>query len=62
MIKKLKPETKFIISGDYDQLPAICDRISENYNYSRNPAIFELCNSIKFNSLNAEEQMTNYLT
>ena len=44
MLQKLKPETKFIISGDYDQLPAICDRISENYNYARNPAIFELCN------------------
>ncbi len=42
MIKKFKPETKFIISGDYNQLPAICDRISEYYNYSRNPALFEL--------------------
>jgi energy-coupling factor transporter ATP-binding protein EcfA2 len=44
MIKKFKPETKFIISGDYNQLPTICDRISEHYNYSRNPALFELCN------------------
>ena len=42
MIKKFKPETKFIISGDYNQLPTICDRISEHYNYSRNPALFEL--------------------
>ena len=44
MIKKFKPEAKFIISGDYNQLPTICDRISEHYNYSRNPALFELCN------------------
>ncbi len=42
MIKKFKPETKFIISGDYKQLPTIRDRISEHYNYSRNPALFEL--------------------
>ena len=44
VIKKFKPKTKFIISGDYSQLPAICDRISPEYNYARNPALFELCN------------------
>jgi len=44
MIKKLKPETRFIISGDYDQLEPVADRISPKYNYARNPAIFELCN------------------
>jgi hypothetical protein len=44
MIKKFKPETKFILSGDYNQLPAICDRISEHHNYARNPALFELSN------------------
>ena len=42
MIKKLKPETIFIISGDYNQLSPVADRISPNYDYSRNPAIFEL--------------------
>ena len=43
-LKKLKPEIKFIISGDYSQLQPVCDRISPNYNYERNPALFELCN------------------
>ena len=42
MLKKLKPETRFIISGDYNQLRCIADRISPEYNYSRNPALFEL--------------------
>ena len=44
MIKKLKPETKFIISGDYNQLDPVADSISPNYNYARNSAIYELCN------------------
>ena len=43
-IKKFKPETKFIISVDYNQLEPVADRISPEYNYARNPAIFELCN------------------
>ena len=44
MIKKFKPKTKFIISGDYAQLEPVADRISPEYNYARNPALFELCN------------------
>ena len=44
MIKKLKPETRFIIFGDYSQLEPVSDRISPNYNYAGNPAIFELTN------------------
>ncbi len=44
MVKKLKPDTKFIISGDYNQREPIADRISPEYNYASNPAIFELCN------------------
>ena len=44
MIKKLKPETRFIISGDYNQLSPVADRISPKYNYARNPAIFEHTN------------------
>jgi ATP-dependent exoDNAse (exonuclease V) alpha subunit len=44
MVKKFKPETKFIISGDYNQLEPVADRISPEYNYARNPALFELCN------------------
>jgi 5-methylcytosine-specific restriction enzyme A len=48
MIKKLKPDVKFIISGDYNQLKAINDRISSETNYSKSPALFELCD---FNKL-----------
>ena len=33
-----------MISGDYNQSPAMDTRISEKYNYARNPAIYELCN------------------
>ena len=44
MIKKLKKDVNFIISGDYNQLSPVADRISPYYNYSRNPAIYELCN------------------
>ncbi len=44
MIKKVKPHVKFIISGDYNQLKPVADRISPDYNYSRKPAIYELCN------------------
>ena len=42
-LKKLKPDLKFIISGDYSQLLPVCDRITTTYDYSRNPAIYELC-------------------
>ena len=48
MIKKLKPDVKFIVWGDYNQLKAINDRISEKTNYSKSPALFELCD---FNKL-----------
>ncbi len=44
MIKKVKPHVKFIISGDYSQLQPVAGRISPEYNYARNPAIYELCN------------------
>ena len=47
MIKKVKPHVKFIISGDNSQLQPAADRISPDYNYSRNLAIYELCNLIK---------------
>jgi hypothetical protein len=44
MMKKVKPHVKFIISGDCSRLQPVADRISPNYNHSRNPAIYELCN------------------
>ena len=47
MIKKIKPDIKFIISGDYNQLKPVADRISPKTNYSRSPALFELCDSNK---------------
>ena len=45
MIKKMKPNIKFIVSGDFCQLAPIADRISSSTDYSNSPALFELCNS-----------------
>ena len=42
MIKKIKSNIKFIISGDYNQLKAINDRISHRTDYSNAPCLFEL--------------------
>ena len=41
IIKEIKPNVKFIISGDFEQLPPVCDRIEANYKDSR--ILFELC-------------------
>ena len=43
MIKKLKPDVTYIVSGDYNQLKAINDIISEQTKYSKSPGLFELC-------------------
>ena len=42
MIKKIKPNIKFIISGDYNQLKPINDRISIYTDYANSPCLFEL--------------------
>jgi hypothetical protein len=42
MIKKIKPNTKFIISGDYNQLLPVHDRISSKTDYANSPCLFEL--------------------
>ncbi len=42
MIKKIKPEIKFIISGDYDQLAPVKDRISQYTDYENSPCQFDL--------------------
>jgi ATP-dependent exoDNAse (exonuclease V) alpha subunit len=42
MIKKIKPEIKYIISGDYNQLKPVNDRISQYTDYSNAPCLFEL--------------------
>jgi len=42
MIKKLRPDIKMIISGDYCQLLPVNDRISPDTDYSNAPCLFEL--------------------
>jgi 5-methylcytosine-specific restriction endonuclease McrA len=42
MIKKIKPEIKYIISGDYNQLKPVNDRISQYTDYGNSPCLFEL--------------------
>jgi ATP-dependent exoDNAse (exonuclease V) alpha subunit len=42
MIKKIKSNIKFIISGDYNQLKPVNDRISHRTDYSNAPCLFEL--------------------
>ncbi len=42
MIKKIRPNIKFIISGDYSQLFPVNDRISPKTDYSNSPCLFEL--------------------
>ena len=42
MIKRVKPDIKFIISGDYNQLKAVNDRISVHTDYANAPCLFEL--------------------
>ncbi len=42
MIKKIRPDIKFIISRDHNQLQPINDRISIYTDYSNSPCLFEL--------------------
>ncbi len=42
MIKKIRPDIKFIISGDYDQLKPVNDRILICTDYSNSPCLFQL--------------------
>jgi len=42
MIKKIRPNIKFIISGDHNQLKPINDRISPKTDYANSPCLFEL--------------------
>ena len=47
MLKRIKPNIKLIFVGDFNQLPAINDRIQENldyeFNYKHSIALKELC-------------------
>jgi ATP-dependent exoDNAse (exonuclease V) alpha subunit len=47
-VKKIRPNIKFIISGDYNQLKPVNDRISIYTDYSSSPCLFELAD---FNKL-----------
>ena len=49
MIKRVRPDIKIIISGDFQQLPVVSDRISSNTDYSNSPCLFELADYNKFN-------------
>ena len=42
IIKQLKPNVKFIVSGDFQQLPPVCDRVT-NINYKNSHILFDLC-------------------
>jgi len=42
MIKKVRTDIKFIISGDYNQLKPVNDRISSKTDYANSPCLFEL--------------------
>ena len=50
MIKKIKPDIKFIISGDYNQLTSVNDRISIDTDSANSPCLFELAdyNKLEF--------------
>jgi AAA domain len=48
MIKRIKPNLKFIIAGDFNRSPPVKDRIGEKFNYSNRQALLELCDLNKF--------------
>ena len=43
VIKRIKPNLKIIIAGDFNQLLPVKDRIGESFNYSKCHALLELC-------------------
>ncbi len=64
MIKKIRPDIKFIISGDYNQLKPVNDRISINTDYSDSPCLFELVgyNKLQFTKCrNADDTLYNLI-
>ena len=42
-IKRIKPNLKFIITGYFNQLPPVEDRIGESFSCSKCQALLELC-------------------
>ena len=47
IIKQIKPNVIFIISGDFEQLKPVCDRVDVDYKNSR--ILFELCDGNRLN-------------
>jgi energy-coupling factor transporter ATP-binding protein EcfA2 len=45
IVKRLRPDIKFIMSGDFRQLAPVKDRIDPDYDYKESPALFELSDS-----------------
>ena len=45
ILKKMKPNIKFIVAGNFDQLLPVNDRVSRHneFDYYNSPALFELC-------------------
>ena len=48
LFKKIKPDIKYILSGDYNQLKQVNDRISQYTDYGNSPCLFELADFNKF--------------
>ena len=42
-LKRLKPDVKIILVGDYNQLKPVNDRVSAKTDYENSPVVFELC-------------------
>ena len=42
-LKRMKPDVKFFMVGDYNQLKPVNDRVSERTDYDNSPVVFELC-------------------
>ena len=42
-LKRMKPDVKFIMVGDYNQLKPVNDRVSEGTDYEGSPVVYELC-------------------
>ena len=46
MLKKMRPDIKFIVAGDFEQLLPVKDRV-ENCDYKNSAALFELCDGYR---------------
>ena len=51
VLKQMRPDIQFIISGDFEQLEPVCDRIGE-CDYKGSPALHQLCDGRRLNLTN----------